>query len=33
LPLWLRNETFPYYFKAEDVVAHTEELIVLEPGP
>lgn len=32
LPLWLRNETFPYYFKEDDVVAHTEELIVLEPG-
>lgn len=31
LPLWLRNETFPYYFKPQDVVAHTEELIVLEP--
>jgi len=31
LPLWLRNETFPYYFKDTDVVAHTEELIVLVP--
>lgn len=31
LPLWLRNETFPYYFKPDDVVSHTEELIVLEP--
>jgi penicillin amidase len=32
LPGWLRNETFPYYFTPEDVVAHTEELIVLEPA-
>ena len=31
LPLWLRNETFPYYSKEADVVAHTEELIVLVP--
>lgn len=31
LPPYLRNESFPYYFKAEDVVAHTEELIVLVP--
>lgn len=31
LPLWLRNETFPYYFKPADVVAHAEELIVLKP--
>ncbi len=31
LPLWLRNETFPLYFETEDVVAHTEELIVLSP--
>jgi penicillin amidase len=33
LPIWLRNETFPYYFKPEDVVAHTEELIALVPRP
>jgi penicillin amidase len=31
LPMWLRNQTFPYYFTPEEVVAHTEELIVLEP--
>lgn len=31
LDLWLRNETFPYYAKEADVVAHTEELIVLVP--
>lgn len=32
LPGWMRNETFPYYFTPEDVVAHTEELIALEPA-
>lgn len=31
LPLWLRNETFPFYFKTSDVVAHTEELTVITP--
>jgi penicillin amidase len=31
MPTWLNNETFPYRFKVEDVVAHTEWLLVLEP--
>jgi penicillin amidase len=32
LPGWLNNEAFEYHFTDDDVVAHTEELIVLEPG-
>jgi acyl-homoserine lactone acylase PvdQ len=32
LPGWLNNEAFEYHFTDDDVVAHTEELIVLEPN-
>ena len=31
LPGWLRNETFPYYFRPSDVVEHTEDLTVIVP--
>ena len=29
LPIWLRNETFPFRFKSSDVVDHTEDLTVI----
>jgi acyl-homoserine lactone acylase PvdQ len=31
LPMWLRNETFPYYFEPDDVAAHAEDYFVIAP--
>ena len=33
LQMWLRNETFPYYFKSSDVAKHIEEYMVFTPKP
>lgn len=32
LKMWLRNESFPYYFKPEDVAQHMESYELFEPG-